>query len=267
MKDIQELLYLWMSQVGCVRYERIKEVCEYLNTKYALGLEKPMHNIFYPLLYSGVVDFANDGRYQITPMCVISRSKRNTIISNPIDKDGLMETSFVGIYTTSNNEFDDGGQLYNFSAEAILKEFPSVKDVVVNFELQSDYTPSEFSFGIGLKKKTSDSIFSYFIDTNNRCYKVPHQSSNPDAYNIACYYNRVTKGEINGVYNSTLKSLKLKLPHIPMLIYRVLMLESLFNDKEPFIKDGYYIFCDISQNVYKELNRIFCETIANNKDE
>jgi hypothetical protein len=267
MRNIQELLHLWMTQVGCVRYEQIKDVCEYLNIKYALGLERPMHKIFYPLLYSGVVDLVNDGRYQITPMCIILRSKQKTIVSNPVDKDKLIQTSFVGIYTTNNNQFANSEQSYSFNAEAILKEFPTIKDVVGDFELKHDYNPSEFSSGIGLQKKTSNSIFSYFIDTNSRCYKVPLNSSNPDAYNIAYCYDRVIAGISNGEYNSAIKSLKLKLPHIPILIYRVLMLESLFNEREPLVEAGSYTFYNVNQKLHKELNRIFCGTITSNIDE
>ena len=267
MRNEQELLHLWMSHVGGVRYERIKEVCEYLNIRYALGLEKSTHKIFYPLLYSGVIDFATDGKYQITPMCVISKPKSVAIISNPVDKDGLAETSFVGIYTTSKDKFDDNEQVYNFNLVSILTVFPTVKNIVENFEHLYDYNPKEFSSGFGLKKRTTDNLLSYFIDINDKCYRVPHQSNNPDSYNIAYCYDRIVRNISNGIYNPTTKTVKLRLPHIPMLIFRTLMLESLFNDKEPLVEGGYYTFYNINQKAYKELNRIFCNTIISSRDE
>ncbi len=65
----------------------------------------------------------------------------------------------------------------------------------------------------------------------------------------------------NGIYDIASKELKINMYHMPILIYRALMIESLFFGAMPYIDNGYYVFNNISKTAYFELNRIFCKSI------
>lgn len=253
MERAQKLLYQWLTERGRVRYERIKDICEYLNILCDLGLQKPINNIFYPLLYSGIVEFIGDSRYHITPTCAISNNKK-TIIVNPLLLEALERTSYIGLY---RGECECTNS-YQFNLNSILAAFPTIEQYIHSLQSTFSWRTSDFTNNIGVVQKIDDSFNQYFIE-GKKCYSIPHQFVNPDAINIAYCYERVKNG--NGVYDARTKTLRLKKFRIPIMIYRVLLVETLLNDSEVFIENDYYVFNHIDRKAYVELSRIFCKSI------
>ncbi|MBF0649269.1 hypothetical protein IR083_10595 [Dysgonomonas sp. GY75] len=266
MQNAQELLYLWFKEVGDVRYERIKQTCDYLNLKLELDLEKPIYNIFYPLLYSGTVEFAGNSRYHMAPECIISKHRDSLVVLNPVLTDGLQQTSYIGIYLHKDIDRFNGPNRFNFNLESILGNMPSIDHCVLSMQEVYDIRRDDFEHYIGVvSRKINDTKKWYFIDCeHNKCYAIPHHSINPDALNIAYSYDRVVKQENNGIYDVKNKELRVPIFHMPIIIYRALMIESLFAESMPYIDNGYYVFKNVNRRAYTELNRIFCESIKTN---
>lgn len=266
MQNAQELLYKWLKEVGDVRYERIKQTCDYLNFKLELDLEKPIYNIFYPLLYSGTVEFAGNSRYHMAPECIISKHRDSQVVLNPVLTDGLQQTSYIGIYLHKNIDRFNSLNRFNFNLESILGNMPSVDHCVLSMQEVYDIRRDDFEHNIGVvSRKINDHTKWYFIDCEQKkCFAIPHHSINPDALNIAYCYDRVIKRQNNGTYDFRNKELRMPIFHIPLLVYRALMIESLFVDSILHIENGYYVFKNVNRRAYTELNRIFCESIKTN---
>lgn len=262
MDKVQELIYIWLREVGEVNYDRIKQACNYLNNKHALSFEKPIHNLFYPLLYSGVVEFSRHGKFCIAPECVISKGGEIHIVVNPRIVDNSLEANAIGIYTSNQPDVFATATRYQFNLESILTKIPSVDSCVLSYQQIHDVRLCDFEQREGVSRKKSDSRRWYFIDsTHDQCYSIPDQSINPDAINIATCYTRIITSLHNGIYNSVSRELKMNKYHMPILVYRVLMIESLFGGTMPYIDNEYYVFKNISRKAFSELNRIFCQSI------
>lgn len=262
MKEAQELLYRWFKEVEDVRYERIKQICNYLNIKLALNLEKPINNIFYPLLYGGVIEFIGNSRYQITPKCVISKSMNIYIVVNPCTLEQLQETHIVGVYTINDTINSYSLDSYHFNLHTILKNMPTISQCLSSYPLIYDRGKG-LNDNIGLNySNENDCKRWYFVDSKqNKCYSIPHLSINPDALNIAYCYDKIIKLENNGYYDTIRKVLKIRKNNIPILIYRLLTIESILTNSTFHIDYDYYIFENIDKKSFIELNRIFCKSI------
>lgn len=258
----QSLLLKWISIKGRVSYQQIKDRCEYLVLQYRIkNYGKPTTHLFYPLLYSGVIDIIGVGKYAVTPTCIVSRAKSNIkVISNPSNSNNLQKSSFTGIYIDKND--DAVLSSYNINTVSILSKIPTVEDVVKSYDTIVGYNFESSEKKFGIIKKSEDGLMRYFVNCNKyQCYTLESVSSNPDSLNIATYYERVLKGENNGIYLQSNKELRLKYIGLPIIIFRLLLLESLLSGTEPCLQDGYYIFQDVSNRVTRELNRIFCNSI------
>ncbi len=267
MEKAQELLYIWLKEVGEVSYERIKQTCIYLNTKFGYSLEKPTHHFFYPLLYYGVVEFSGNGKFCITPECVTSKGKNNHIIINSEKNDSSLVIACIGIQISKSDDMLCRENRYNFSLESILTQIPTIESCVLTYQQINNVKPSDFVHSNGVSKKKNDSQRCYFIDSQKGIYyAIPHQSINPDAINIATCYGRVVDSEHNGIYDTTTKRLKMRTYRMPILLYRLLMIESLFCGEMPYIDNGYYVFSNISRKAYIELNRVLCNSIKTNQN-
>ncbi len=258
----QSLLLKWISIKGSVSYQQIKDRCEYLVLQYRIdNYGKPTTHLFYPLLYSGVIDIVGVGKYAATPTCIVSKTKSNIkVISNPSTLNNVQNSSFAGIYIDKND--DAVLSSYNINTVSILSKIPTVEDIIKSCDTIVGYNFDSSEKRLGVIKKSEDGLIRYFVNCDKyQCYILESVSSNPDILNIAAYYERVLKGERNGVYLQSNKELKLKHIGLPIIIFRLLLLESLLNDTEPYLQDGYYVFRDVSNSVTRELNRIFCNSI------
>lgn len=265
MKEAQKLLYIWLKEVGEISYERIKQSCIYLNTKFEYSLEKPIHYLFYPLLYDGIVEFSGNGKFCVTPECIISKGKTNHIMVNSRITDSSLCATSIGIQTSKRAELMSHKNRYDFNLESILKQIPTVESCVLAYQEVYNIKVSEFVNTNGVSKKNNNSQRHYFIDLQKgKCYLIPHQSMNPDAINIATCYERIINSINNGIYNISSKELRFRVYRMPILLYRALMIESLFYGKMPYIDNGYYVFNNISRKAYLELNRVLCNSIKTN---
>lgn len=259
----QTILYNWIKQKEDILYPQISASCRFLNEKYNLNLKNPAFELFYPLLYSGVVDYRGEHRYHLTPNCIIGKRKGvNRIIVNPNHIEAMTPTNTVGLYFQKAAQNNTEPINYSFSLATILKTIPTLRDCVHSYKekFNKDINGLKFLDNATCGLIPGEFNTNHFVD-DKIVYKITHPSINPDAINIAHCYHRVINKNRNGHYDLKKKILRMYSFHLPFTIYRLLMIESLLSGIEPYVENYYYVFHNINKKSITQLNRIFCDSI------
>ena len=91
--------------------------------------------------------------------------------------------------------------------------------------------------------------------------KLNYWNVNPDGINVAYCYSRSIDGRGNGKYSLKDKRMYITSYRFPILLYRILLLESLLEGNTPFFEQGLYIFPNINLNIANQINRILNNSI------
>jgi hypothetical protein len=150
---------------------------------------------------------------------------------------------------------------------AILKTYPSIKDVVDAFpktlQDESNLKYANSRTRRGLAELEQNGLTRYFsLPESLYIRELPSRNINPEAYAIAYCLTRVVNGEPNGIYNQKTKVLKMPTFAMPFMIYRVLLIECMAFKKLPRQEEYNYVFENISVDIIKQLNRILCNSIS-----
>lgn len=263
----QRLLYEWLCLSGKRSYEAIRKNCLYLDEAYSLGYgSSSVWRLFNPLVKTGIVDYVGGNYYAACPKISLARGER-VLYSNPEGHNIIEdETPFVGLYISKSSEaFSDAKP---FDALSVLRTLPSVDRIVNNFpESVQDLTGAQFyssKSARGLTKELNDGFVRYF-SIPEKVYEreVPSRASNPDAFNLALCYSSAVNGEHTGRYCVESHTLWVNTFGFPIILFRVLLVESMLNGFIPTVSDSTVSFEGISARIAKELNRILCKTIVN----
>ena len=268
IKECQQILIQWMCIKDKVSYQVIAKKCEYLNIQFGLNIEKhPIRVIFFPLFMTGNVELCGDMSFKLSPPVCIK--KGDLYLYTNINKTSKEdETGYPLLYLSkSESSLAAVTKSYEFNASSILKSFPRIDKVVENFNAlpENDFSSLVFSnprfdYGIAKKEALYSSWYFVYPKTRKIC-SIPNWLKQPDALNISYCLFRVLRGDYNGIYNKHSKELKVKQFHFPILLYRVLLIESLLNNGDPYSENGNYIFPNIKYSIVYELNRIMCKSI------
>lgn len=263
--EARKILYVWLSKMGRRHLNSIKAQCDFLSESQSLSLGNPIWEIFWPMVYSGVIDHTGKGYYAITEPLIIDFSTHYYYI-NCIPKDIRFEEVAVGVYLSDKKSNSLDVRDIKVSPCDILKHYPSVKMMVDNFPV-SIQDVEELKFYNWKNKKgfaelEKDGLKRFFMIPEER-YKreVPDRTINPDAFAIAHNYSRVVNNEDNGVYIKNGKRLMMPNFAMSIMLYRVLQLETMASRSLPYKKDNNYVFDSVSLKVVRELDRILCKSI------
>lgn len=262
--NAQHLLYRWISHYEERSYQSIKEACDYLNSSMNLGLYgNTMWALFYPLMRLGIVDCVGNDYYAVTNTIALDCDTHLYVVNGGNEYD----YPYVGYkMIDSKDAMPSYCNIVKLSTLAILKSFPTIRDVVYNWDnsIQDEsilkYHNNSRRAGIA---ELETGMIRYFVIPSECILKeIPSRRINPDAYNIGITYERVINHEQNGVYDMSSHELKMHLFGIPILLYRALMIDGLYKQQFPKEEDGYVVFYNISKAIAKELNRILCNSIS-----
>lgn len=263
----QKLLYEWLCHSGKRSYETIRKNCLYLDEAYSLGYDSSsIWRLFNPLMKTGVVDYVGRNYYAACPKISLARGER-VLYSNPEEHNIIEdETPFVGLYILKRSEaFPDAKP---FDALSVLRTLPSVDRIVDSFPKSiQDLKGAQF-YSIksdrGITKELNDGFVRYF-SIPEKVYEreVPSRVSNPDAFNLALCYSSAVNEEHTGRYCVESHTLRVNNFGFPIILFRVLLVESMLNGFIPTVSDSTASFEGISARVTRELNRILCKTIVN----
>lgn len=178
-----------------------------------------------------------------------------------------VSTAFPFIFRSKEVPHIDFKKIYRFNAVSILKHFPTVKDIVSKFEPLplNDFSSLKFDnreikFGVAQKEDWNLKYYFVYPETR-RVVAVPYWNVNPDGINVAYCYSRSIDGRGNGKYSLKDKRMYITSYRFPILLYRILLLESLLEGNTPFFEQGLYIFPNINLNIANQINRILNNSI------
>lgn len=253
ISKLQDLFLTWISNVGCTRYARIKDVCSYLIERYELDLPYAQYKIFYPLFQSGVVDFCGNGHYAKSPDFSITNGII-TLTNRQIRKSN--KTSLTGLYIINDNSAEKF-----FRASQVLEKIPSIDKIVEHYPIgQLDLSLVKKKHGIIVEPKRHY-IRYFYNDESNLLVKIPPMEENPDALNVAFTYESIINGRFTCSYDTEGKKLKFYRYGIPIVIYRVLLIESLLSGNSIEEGNRFITFKGIKKSTTKQINRILLNTL------
>ena len=262
IRRAQALLHGWLSQRGRVRYPIVKEACEYLNASLQLGLLSPIGSLFWPLMRTGVADFAGSGCYALAPPAVLAFKDRAYAINVYEDRNS---TPAAGINICPVNQLPATPKAQRLNSLSVLKAIPTVQDVVMSWPV-ARLNGAELTYQgrrkWGISKPERAGQVRYFNGPQPCGVRViPSMQVNPEAYPVAVCYQRIITGMPGGVYKEGEQMLVMNLYGLPVLLFRALMIDGMAAGRFPFEYGRYIVFYNISKPVVKELNRIMCQTI------
>lgn len=266
LKELQNLLYIWMSKFEKRSLENIKAHCDFLNKSYNLNLSYPNWSIFWPLVFHGLIDHVGKGYYALTTPIIIDYNTHFIYINNTPNTHSFQELT-TGIYLSEYIENPRNFSVIKIKPLSILKKYPSVKDIVDSFPKslreEKDLKYYNWNARRGIAKLDSDGLSRYFsIPEELYMREIPDRTINPEAFAIAYCYSRAINNELNGTYNKDTKVLCIPSFAFPYLLYRTLLFHSLSNGIIPKTNGKYYSFIDVPQSYVKQLNRILCNSIT-----
>jgi hypothetical protein len=236
----------------------------------------------------GYVEFIGDGNYQVSQSVIIYYSKASTAVGvNLTDEQKEKVRSFAhneDIFGTIRFQINSKEilQLYptlnchyqEFNNDTPLVHFPKIKDILTTFEecnsafdnilFYNNYKWERGTKQIGIFKTSSDSHIFYFR-INEKSFKIPLNTENPEGWLLAECYQICSERNDIFIYKRNNKTLTVKNFHLPILVERILRLNSLYQDVTIQEKDFQISFPNILISTVKELNRIFdTKTIITN---
>lgn len=248
----QNLLLQWITTLGAVRYARIKLACDSINDRYNLELDKPTNYLFFPLFKSGVIDICGNNKYARTAKFEWTNWVRT--ITNESGQDN-QETGITGLYFKSDFELDS-----LFNGSSVLSNVPDVEKIVKSFPV-GIIDVSQVDKTIGVVEEPNKLFNRYFIDNRkNLIVKIPSFDENPDAISFAKMYENILCEHFS-YYDRGTEELKIYKYGIPIIIYRVLLIESLLSGKIPDEDGEFVVFFGIDKKTAKEVNRIQLKTL------
>lgn len=262
---LQHLLYVWMSQYEDRSIETIKSSCDSLCENYDLQYDNPVWEIFWPLVFNGLIDHVGAGRYALTEPLILDYGDHYFCINF---EPGIKHLSpAIGIYLTGQMPTEQDVKVVKEDALRVLKHFPSIDTVVNEFSktLQDESNLEFYNWKIhqGIAKMEKDGLTRYFsLPKKLYIRELPNRNVNPEAFAIAYCLSRSVNHESNGRYNMKAKMLFMPTFAMPFSLYRVLMLETMVNKELPEKLGTEYRFKNIPERIVKELNRILCNSIS-----
>lgn len=262
--EVQMLLYVWLNKLGRRSLESIKASCNYLAEIHQITTKYPIWDIFWPLVFSGVVDHTGKGYYALTEPIILKYATHYFYINNVPTSDNYKELS-VGIFISDNLKNEHNIKVITTNPKAILRQFPSVDKVVDGFS-KSIQDETELKYYDWKNKKGVAQLKDgrkFFYSDPDKAYlrELPDRTVNPEAFAIAYCYGRTVSGEGNGHYYVNQKKLIMPSFAIPFTLFRALQLEIMASRMLPQREGDTYIFDGISAPIVKELNRILCNSI------
>lgn len=270
--DAQSLLIQWLACFNYRKYELIKSACKNLCDIVKIEIDKKdaLYNIFYPLFRSGIVEYIGNSKYTLTPPVLITGKENHCIFVtyNFLEDTRLSYTDVPAIYysdhaTELKATLKDLPKIYKFTLNSIFRKFPCIHNIIETF----DKTPlmatsSNTSIQAKLEKCNNGTTYQLINYKQHTRYNIPDQIQNPDAVNLANYYERILCGIPNGYYDPDNNLLKLLIKRIPIMLYRVLFIHTLLAGHTVEKEKDMYIFPNINYTTYCELNRILSNSIT-----
>jgi len=297
-RELQSLLFHWLKNYGTRNISQIRAACQGLMRSYDIIDEKTakncLYNLFYPFLRYGLVEFIGKENYQISsPLFIFNRDGSDyryaAINLKELQLDDLQQrvddfqtdifqiARFKG-HRTTIIEFASKNQIpiQDNRIDKIFSQIPTIPDTVNSFENSYPDSRGFYHFYLehfewkkiknelmpGLYKAAEEDYSNrYFMCADNTWKRVPLMEENLDSSNIARCAQTIMENKKFLYYNPVKKQLIHKGIYLPILLDRILRIPSYHLADGVIEKNGETIYNNIAINIYKDINRIFRNTV------
>jgi|GEM_PF-3272822 len=281
---LQILLLQWLKHHEIRTIDQIRVSSKSLLISYNFDPKNALLKVFYPLVRKGFIEFIGNGKYHIANAVVIYFPKKKIAVGVNLtnyqldkirngfkiireDEFGIVRFELVNI---SIKTFKSQFKVLWSEPEIglVLRNFPKIKDIVDKFERVSNILEGEYfdvikhcwskrsNHSCEIFRTSSDSQ-RFYLRTNNQTQEIPIDNINPDARPLAECYQACCQGYDFLSYNRSTNELRVDNVNIPILIERLLLLASIYQEDGVSVIPGKTTFKNISYSAVKELNRIF----------
>ncbi|OYU56918.1 MAG: hypothetical protein CFE25_06750 [Chitinophagaceae bacterium BSSC1] len=245
------------------------------------------YTIINPLVKEGILESYPNMKFALSPTFALETNKYILIVNfsdNQIEtiKEYIIESRFNSLHLLSNNkeikfrlkQINVIPQLFNL--DFFLKYLNNIGNIIIRWETDltietKDYLLfnsnnkwiSNINYPIGIYKKNDKSYSNKVLKFNNNIWKrIPSNKINIDGFNIAKMYSDIKNEEdLKIEYNSSNNSLKILNPYFPIIIERLLIINTLLNTGNFSGISNRIYFAELS--TYKILNNFFSAKIIN----
>lgn len=239
--DLQNKLLKWLS---ICKFASWKEINEALKSMLNSEEKYPAYSYFEPLLRNGIVEIAYDGKSEKIGFC--SKYKCLDEIEGAINCTTLSLLEAIPRIKQCIRNMESVSINLNGYKKLNLKKYPH------EYENSNNLT-------IGIYKRKDESWLPRFLYDGKKTFFIPDNSTNPDAYNIACCFVRLSNNEVLFKYNVHDRTLLIKnYSEHPYLVTRALYLSNTDQLRDPsFLRPVSSPYSGITLQHIAALKRIY----------
>jgi hypothetical protein len=298
LEELQSLLFKWLKNYNSRHINQIRAACHGLLRSHNIDDEKItrycLYRLFYPLLRYGLVEFTGKGNYQTSPpviflnrngsVCQFAavnlnkaqlKNLQQTIPDFQIDSFQIVRFS-ASMVTINNFSSKDQIRIQDNRIDCILSQMPTIRAVVSSFKEFYPNSKGFYYFNLddfewvrsknelkpGLYKASAEDYSKRcFLEGDNVWRRIPTLEENPDSVNIARWTQGILEQRKYLCYDQIKKLFICRNICLPILLDRVLRIPSYHLLNGVIQSRGTVIYTNITMNNYKQLNRIFCNTL------
>jgi hypothetical protein len=279
---------LFLQWLGCQPPRTVAQIrfaCQNMATGYGTDSKGAFYRIFMPLFRMGLVEFAGNGTYQLSPPAFLTGKGGRATAINPgrvlkaklfseygADEPLLNLLHFsCPVATLRRLAWDHTTPILNVDTRTLLARFPDVGAVVSHwtvapllFPQKHFYQPLAYSWTeepcpFGLFKPSAVAKNYYFLDPNGNIRPVPPPAVNPDGFAIAVAW-QTSLMEANYLHHDpATQQLRVSRLRLPALLERVLRIRSLSATTAWPEDQPETIITDISREDHLAVVRILCQ--------
>lgn len=242
------------------------------------------YEIFFPLVRYGVVEFYGENKYGLAPSSALSSEKYILLCNIPhstleyqtptlvldtqlgikVYKNTPSAISFLNAGRIPSNQFQLSEALAKMNFESILNSWEDSKVIepkqYVLFDHASGWVNPKGYQKIGVYKKSKEPFAQRVLQIQEHQWKsIPSRENNLDAFNLAVTWSQLQRsGELKIKYYRSQRKLVVSDVFFPLIVERLLLLNSLLQVPEPDVTKQHYFLGESDFNVLNNLfgNRI-----------
>lgn len=284
----QKILLQWFRHNNLELHgiNKIRIVCKNIrNQSGDFENKNYLYHYLFPLVRIGLIEFFGEGQYKLSPPSLLHyKDKLVSINLNHHQLEELDETIINSRFHRSivyhdtqylkNIETEIGMKSVKPNIQILFQQIPTIKKIIDsyedvqihetkgfmflnnNFNWSANFTPSLLGCFRGGENVATN---RYLKVDKNEWKRIPSRRYNPDSFNWAYCYGRLLNEFSLGIeYNSSTKILNIKNIYFPIILERLLWLNSLNEIESNVVRNpGEVIFKNVSQTKFNLLNKIF----------
>ena len=286
IEDGQKLLLerFLLNPNQILTWNTVRHTCITIRNQLSVNSDLLRENYLNPLIAVGILDFRGNDNYSLSPSAILQINKEYFAINIPYAKvrklDNKTELLHKTIFKIDKNSGKNLSKEMNIPVSSISCEYlcsiiPSINNIIDNFKEVAIYETGTFNyFDNGWKNpencnllgiyRASEDIYSnrYIRISEKKWLEIPNIKNNIDAFHLSHIYSLILQNKSIGVhYNRKSETLIVRNFLFPLILMRLLYLNSSFDKAKIQIINHRTVFRDVKHTFYRTLDKFFMHKI------